>query len=806
MDTLVRDVRYALRGFLRSPGFTLVVLLTVGLGTGTNATVFSFVNALLLRPVTGVADPESLVAVYTSDYSSGPYGDNSYPDYLSIKSEAPALAALAVYDEGPALVKTGDAVLRIGAMQTSPEFFEVLGLRPEAGRLLGRTDAEGGAPLTAVIGYDLWQRAFGGQNIGGISVAVDGAVYEVVGVAPPRFDGLRLGSGVELWTPLGEAARRGARDSRGLSIVGRLARGASLEEAQAQVTAIAARLGAAYPGTNLGTLDRPGQPRPISVLRHTRLHPAFRGDVTLLGTVMLGAVGLVLLIACANVGNLLLARAAVRGREVALRIALGAGHGRIVRQVLTESALLAVAGGALGLLFALWTSDVLPAFFPPEQARMLDATIDGRVLLYTLAISLGSSLLFGAAPALQAFGVMPAASLRGESGATSSARGGRLRSLLMTAQIALALVLLVSAGLLVRSLGNATNADLGFASRNGVVASIDLPLDRGSERGLACFDSALERLRALPGVVSASVADTLPLSGTPRRGFRMEGYERRPGEDGELPLVVVSPEYFSTLQIPLTDGRTFEPADRAGSRPVAVVNELLARQYFGGKAVGRTMTDSRGTEVTIVGVVRTGKYRSVQEPERPVVYYPLAQAYGPQRRVIVRADGDPAALAGAVRRALMEVDRDAAVYRVITLESHLAEALADARLTATLVTACGGLALLLSLVGVYGVVSYGVGRRAREIGLRMALGAQPLHIVRLVIGEGSRILIAGVVTGLLGAVLATRLLQSLLFGVSALDTATFVTVTIALGIAALAAAALPARRALQVDPIAELRG
>lgn len=805
MDTLLRDVRYALRGFIRNPAFTVVVLVTIGLGTGANATVFSFVNALLLRPATGVADPDSFIAVHTSDYSSGPYGDTSYPDYLTIKSDAPALGALAVYDEGPALVKVGDSVLRIGVMQISPEFFDVLGLRPAIGRLLGQADGESGAPLTAVIGHDLWQRTFGGQPVAGTVVSVDGVVHEVVGVAPPRFDGLRLGGGFELWVPLGEAVRRGARGSRGLSVVGRLAHGAALEEAQTQVTAITARLAAEYPETNRGTLEQPDQPRPMSVLRHTRLHPAFRGDVALIGSVLLGAVGLVLLIACANVGNLLLARATVRGREVALRVALGAAHGRIVRQMLTESALLGLAGGALGLLFALWTSDVLPSFFPADQARMLDATIDGRVLLYTLAISLGSSLLFGAAPALQAFGVLPAASLRGESGSTSSLRTGRLRTLLMTAQIALAMVLLVSAGLLIRSLGNAENADLGFATRNGVVASVDLPVDRSSERGLAYLDEAVGRLRALPGVVSASVADTLPLSGTPRRGFQMDGYERRPGEDGELPFVVTGPEYFATLQIPLLDGRTFEPADRAGSRRVVVVNELLSRQYFGGGAVGRRMTDSRDTELTIVGVVRTGKYRSVQEPERPVVYYPLAQAYGPRRRIIVRTDGDAAALAGAVRRALADVDRDVAVYRVITLESHLGEALADSRLTTTLVTACGALALLLSLVGVYGVVSYAVGRRAKEIGLRMALGARPLHIVRLVLGEGSRILVAGVVSGLLGAALVTRLLQSLLFGVSALDTGTFVTVTAALALAALAAAALPARKALRVDPIAELR-
>lgn len=805
METVLRDIHYALRGLLRSPGFTLVAVVTMGIGTGANATVFSFVNALLLRPVTGAANPASLVSVYTSDYSSGPYGATSYPDYLTMKSEARALQALAAYADESVLVTTEDAVLRIGVMRTSPEFFGVLGLRPAAGRLLGPADAVPGAPAAAVIGHDLWQRAFGGQSLVGTTVAVEGVAHEIVGVVPRGFDGLQLGREFELWTPLGENIRAGTRDQRFLSVVGRLRPGADLEEAQTQLTAIAARLAAAYPDTNRGTLEQPARPRPFTLLRHTRLHPASRPDVALLGAVLLGAVALVLLIACANVGNLLLARATTRGREVAIRLALGAGNARVVQQMLTESALLGCAGGALGLLFALWTSDVLPSFFPAEQARMLDATIDGRVLLYTVAISLGSSLLFGAAPALQAFGILPAASLRGEGGATASPRGSRLRSVLMTAQIALAMVLLVSAGLLVRSLENVLNTDLGFAARAGVVASLDLPRDRGSERGLAYFDEALGRVGALPGVVSAAVADTLPLSGTSRRGFRMEGYERRPGEDGELPVVVVSPEYFSTLQIPLLEGRGFEGSDRAGSRPVAVVNELLARTYFGGRALGRRMTDSSGTELTIIGVVRTGKYRSVQEPERPVVYYPLAQVYGARRRMIVRTEGDPAVLVGAVRRALMAVDRDVAISRVITLESHLEEALADSRLTATLVTACGALALLLSLVGVYGLVSYAVGRRAREIGLRIALGARPVDIVRLVVSEGSRIILSGVVCGLIGALLTTRLLQSLLFGVSTLDTGTFVAVTAGLTIAALAAAALPARKALRVDPIAALR-
>ncbi len=804
---LLQDVRYAVRGFIRTPGFVAIALLTLGLGTGANATVFSFVNALLLRPVSGVPDPASLAAIYTSDFSSGPYGSSSYPDYLSLKSETTAFALLAAYAErSPVLLRAGETVERVTPADVSGEFFDVLRLKPAAGRLLGPADANASAAPAAVLSFDFWKRAFSADpSIIGSSVVFNGQPVAIVGVLPERFDGLELGSTVDLWMPL--VPDDASRDSRFLSIVGRLRPGVTVQEAQTQVTVMAARLAAAFPETNRGILGHPDQPRPMVVLRHTRLHPAFReGQAGTIAMILMAAVALVLLITCANVANLLLSRAAARAREMAIRRALGAAPKRLLVQMLTESVLLGLAGAALGLLFALWTADALPSFFPPDQARLLDASVDTAVLLYTLALALVASILFGTAPALSALRPAAADLLHGTSGrATEGRAGSRLRSALVVVQVSLALVLLVSAGLLVRSVANALRGDLGFGTRRAVVANVELPASIDAERGTADLSEAGARVRAIPGVTSATVAALVPLGGGGRRGFRMEGYQRRQGEDTEFPFNSVDADYFATLRIPLLAGRVFDDHDSGRSAGVAIVNETLARRYFAGNAVGRHLTDSGNRVLTIVGVVKSGKYRSVQEPDVPYVYYALAQTYS--RRVVILAAtaGDPAALTDTVRRTLSSFTRDAAIYRVTTLSTHLSQALAGDRLTAALVGSCGTLALILALVGIYGVVSYAVGRRSREIGIRVALGAAPREVVRLVASEGFRVVLAGTVIGLPIAAAATRALASLLFGVSASDTATFIVVPACLLVVAMVAALIPARRSLAIDPVVVLR-
>lgn len=808
METLVQDLRYAFRAFVKAPGFTAIVLITIALGAGANATVFSFVSALLLRPSPGVADPSTLIAIYTSDFSSGPYGTSSYPDYLSLKAEADAFSSMAAYQEGAvALIRVMDTVERVRGTAVSAEFFEVLGVRAAEGRLLGAADMAPGAPPAAVIGYDLSKRAFGLENSAlGRTLVINGRHHTVIGVAPPKFDGLHLGPAFELWTPLVPETGDEARGNRSLSIVGRLRDGVSLTQARTQLDAIATRLGAAYPATNRGTLGHPDQARPMRAVRDTRMHPAFRDEVSMISAILMAAVALVLLIACANVAALLLSRAAARARELAVRLALGATHRRIVRQMLTESLVLGLGGGALGLLVALWTADALPSFFPAEQARLLDARVDGHVMLFTAVVSLVSSALFGIAPALQALRASAIATLRGDSGRVTDGRSGvRVRNALVTAQVAIASVLLVSAVLLTRSLTNAQEADLGFGTRTGVISSIEVPGTTPPERGQAYYREVLERVRALPGVEAASMARAVPVTGTERRGFRMEGYESRPGEDTEQLVNTVERDYFATMKIRLVSGRVFDASDTASGAPVAVVNDVLAARYFRGDAVGRRMRDSSGTLLQIIGVVHAWPQPTAREPPTPVVFYPLEQRYIRRVVLVARTAADPLTLADSVRRLIASVDRDAAVFATTTLEARLAEALAADRLTTALVASCGAIALILAIVGVYGVVAYAVVRRTREIGVRIALGATPLDILRLLMGEGGRVVLMGVAGGVFAALLLTRVLASVLYGVSATDPATFTVVPAVLAVVAFLASCVPARRALRVNPVSALR-
>ena len=468
----------------------------------------------------------------------------------------------------------------------------------------------------------------------------------------------------------------------------------------------------------------------------------------MVGGVLLAAVGLVLLIACANVAGLLLSRATARRREVAVRLALGATRPRLMRQMLTESLLLGAAGGAVGLLFALWTADALPSFFPAEQARMLDAHIDGRVLAFTALIAVGSGLLVGLAPAMQ--GLRSGASadaLRSGGAAVDGRFAARSRLGLVVGQIAVASVLLIGAVLLTRSLTNALGDDLGYHTNEAVLASVEIPSSRPATAIQAFYDSAIESVRALPGVEAVSIARWVPVAGTSRRLFTMEGYTPRVGEDTELHYNAVSRDYFSTMQIRVIAGRSFERSDSRLSAPVAIVNELFADRYFGGKAVGRRLRDFGGKFLEIVGVVRASRRLSLNESPKPVVFYPIEQAPAPTMVIVARTAGNPSGVSDAVRRTITDTDPEAAVFRTVTLESHLAEALVTNRLTVALVGTCGVMALLLAMVGVYGIVAYSVARRTREIGVRVALGARPGQIFRLIVSEGGRVVGVGVATG-----------------------------------------------------------
>jgi predicted permease len=810
VDTLFQDLRYALRVLAKAPAFTAITVLTMAIGTGANATVFSFVSALLLRPAAGVKDPSSLIAIYTSDFSSGPYGSSSYPDYLSLKTEATAFTAMAAeQDDATGVVRVGDVVERVRISSVTGDYFNVLGLQARAGRLITERDTKPDAPPVAVIGYPLWKRSFlADPAIIGSTLVVNARAYTVVGITPERFVGLDIGRTADMWIPqLPLPDTVDERGNRRFSILARLHTKATLPGAQAQVSSIATWLARSYPESNRGTLGAPDAPRPMVALKHTRLPPEFRGMVTTLGAILMTAVGLVLVIACANIASLLLSRATVRDREMAVRLALGAGGRRVVRQLLTESLLLGLAGGGLGLLFSLWTSDLLPSFFPADQAQMLDTTVDSTVILFIIALSAASSVLFGLAPALHAARPATGAALRSGPGRVSdSPMRARMRRVLVAAQVALAVILLIGAALLAQSVVNGMEADTGFARRDALVASVELPRTEFTpEQGLLYYQTALERIREMRGMERASFAQTLPTSRLPRRGFRMEGYQPQPGEGTELHFNVVADDFFETLQIPVLAGRTFDSRDRAGGVRVAVVNEMLAERYFGGKAPGRRLTDSSGVVLEIIGVVSNIVDLTVQSPRTPVVYYPLAQNYESRMTLVAGTADEPLATAEAVRRELQAVDRNVPVFRTTSLSAHMAEASADSRLTAALVAACGLMALLLATIGVYGVIAYAVARRQREIGVRLALGARPWHIVNLVMSEGLTVTAAGILLGLAGAALATRALESLLYGVTPSDPLTYFLVPAVLALVALIAACAPARRALSVEPNTVLR-
>jgi predicted permease len=809
MEGFVRDLRFAGRVLVKSPGVTATALLTIGIATGANATVFGFVSALLLRPAPGITDPRSLVSVYTSDYSSGPYGDSSYPDYLSLKTDATTLTQVSAERSSAAgNLLVGDTAQRVAVSEVSGEYFEMLGVRPALGRLLTSSDISATAPPVVVVGHALWQQTLGGNEaVLGSSITVNGRSCTVVGIAAPAFEGLDLGNAVHAWVPLfAPQDSPGERGNRSLTIVARLRRGATLGEVDAQLSTIAARLAAAYPQTNRGTLQAPTEPRAIIPLHHSRLPPDVRPTVAAIGAVLMAAVALVLGMACANVAGLLVSRTIARDREMAVRLALGAGRSRLVRLLLAESLMLGIAGGLSGLLLSLWTSDVLPSFFPAEQARMLDTSVDAQTVAFIGALAVGASLLFGIFPAIQASRSVSGAALRG-SGQFSDGRGGtRLRRLLVGSQVAAAVILLVCSALLVRSLVNSLVADLGFGTRDGVVASVDAS-ELSDTQALQYYDEVLERVRALSGVQAAAWAQTLPLSRASRRRFTIAAYQPRPGEDMELVINVVSPGYFETMQIPVRAGRTFDWRDRAGGQGVVMVNDLFANRFFAGDALGGRLTDSFGHALEIVGVVQSHKYITVQEPAVATVYYPLAQAPIQGMRLIARVGGRPLAMIDPIRREMMNVNKRVTVFRTIPLANHLNEAVASDRLTASLVAVCGGIALLLATIGVYGVVAYAVARRSKEIGIRMALGARPLDVVRLILAEGFSVTGGGLALGLVGAAIAAQALGSLtpLYGVNALDPMTYAAVPAILVLVTLVAAGPPTRRALRLDPNVVLR-
>ncbi|HEV2706870.1 MAG TPA: ABC transporter permease [Pyrinomonadaceae bacterium] len=813
MGTL-HDMRYALRMMAKKPSFTVVAIIALALGIGANTTIFSFINALLLRPLSGVEDPSTLVAVYTSDYSSGVYGASSYPDYLDFRDQTDVFNGLAAYDDATSSLTMGDLAERVRGLNVTPNYFSVLGVKPAQGRTLDAADERTGAGLPViVVSHEFWLSRLGSDpGAVGRTLTLDGREHTIVGVAPEDFKGTRLGGArAAYWRPLDitPGSGRERRGNRGLDIIGRLKPGVDAAQAQAQVASVMARLAQSYPESNLGTLERPNEPRPVVVSPETRVGPRQQKAVRAVSALLLAVVVLVLLIACANVANLQLARASARRREIAIRLALGASRWRLVRQLLTESLCLAVAGGVAGLMIALWTADMLPSFFPADDAVALDFSLDWRVLAFTLALALVSGLLFGLAPALQATRPDLVPALKDEAGAQGGVlRRLSLRNVLVIVQVALSLVLLIGAGLFLRSLRQMTTADPGFNPEGVVVARFELDDKTAAERGQELYKQMRERVAALPGIRSVSMTRIVPLTGGgQRRSIIIEGYEPQPNEDTELNTNVVASGYFATMQIPFVQGRDFNERDTKGSPGVVVVNDEFARRYLAGQdPVGKRLrTDSESPWLEIVGVVRTGKYRNLREAPLPFIYIPLGQEFQTGMALVARTDGDPQVALAGLRAELRAIDKQIPLFGVGTLSEQLASSLTTDRMIAVLLSVFGGAAMLLAAVGLYGVMSYAVAQRTHEIGVRMALGAQTRDILRLVVGQGMMLALIGVGLGLVAAFGLTRLLSSLLYGISATDSATFAAISLLLATVALLACYIPARRAAKVDPMTALR-
>jgi putative ABC transport system permease protein len=802
-----QDLHYGLRTLAKNPAFTAVALVALTLGIGANTAIFSVINTILLRPLP-YKDPDRLVVVWEDRSKNGFPRDTpaagNFNDWREQNQVFEGMAAIANLSFN--LTGTGEPE-RIDGRRVSANLFPLLGIEPQLGRAFLPEEDQPGVGRVVIMSHGLWQRRFGGDpSVVGRALTLNGQSHTVVGVMPPHFQFPTMED--ELWVPIAftqaEAANRGRHF---LQVFARLKPGVTLEQAQAEMETIAARLQQQYPdsNTNIGAAVVP-------------LHEQFVGNMKPALLILLGAVGFVLLVACANVANLLLARAAARQKEIALRVALGASRARLLRQFLTESVLLGLLGGGLGLLLALWGVNLLGAFIPDEVAQARSVTLDGRVLGFTLLVSVLTGLIFGLAPAVQAVRFNLNEILK-EGGRESAAgrRGNRLRSLLVIAEVAVSLVLLIGAGLLINSFLRLRSVDPGFRTDNLLTMRVVLPQQKYPEHAqrTAFYTEMLGRIEALPGVKSAAVTTNLPLTFKGNSiGVSVEG-KPDPGPDQQRSVVtrVVSPQYFRAMGIALMQGRQFGREDRAGTPPVAVINETMARRFWPGEdPLGKRLTpgEANSTDpndwITVVGVARDVRQFELEAEPKPQMYLSYEQTeYFQPGDLVVSTEVEPLSLAGAVRQAVWSVDRDQPVSDIRTMEDILSTSLARQRFSTLLLALFAVVALALAAVGVYGVMSYTIVQRTHEIGIRLALGAQGRDVLRLAVGQALRLVCAGAVVGLLGALALTRVMSSLLYGVSATDPATLAAISAVLVGVGLLAGYIPARRATKVDPMIALR-
>jgi putative ABC transport system permease protein len=804
-----QDLRYGARVLGRSPGFTAVAVITLALGIGANTAIFSLFNKAILRPLP-VTEPDRIIALNNTKGNGRGFPSFSYPNYKDLRDRNDTMSGLIAYAVAPVSLSHDGINERVWGYLASGNYFEVLGAKPALGRMFSpEDDLAPGAHPVAVISHRCWQQRFGGNpDAAGRNVVINGRSFTIIGVAPPNFIGLEVTYVPEIWFPLmmqGEI-RPGSkalenRKAENLLLAGRLRAGVSQAQARAQLQSIAAQLAGEYPVENEG--------KTIELSPAGLFGTFMRGQVLGFAGVLAGVVGLVLLLVCTNLATLLLARAMNRRREIAVRLALGASRFRIVRQLLTESLLLAVTGGALGLLPAFWLTGAAGRIKLP-MGLSTEMDIDGRVFAFTIAITIVTSLVFGLLPALQSTKPELVSALKDEA-ATGGHHRSWLRGSLVAAQVALSLVLMICAGLVLRGLQRAQLVNLGINPPSAVELSFDLDLqgyDR--ERGREFQQQLLARVRALPGVEAAGAGNYVPPDlHAGIAAINIEGRERSRAEDDPVTgAALAGPGYFQALGTRLLRGRDFVEQDDEKSPRVAVVNETFASLFWKGEdALGKRFrfVGRYDAPIQIVGIVENGKYFSLSEEPRPFVFTPFGQGYMGTTKVVARTSGDTASLIAAIRREVEQLDPHLPIFDTMTLTEHLSLPLLPARIAAGVLGSFGALALILATLGIFGVTSFTVSRRTREIGIRMALGARRSDVLRLVVGQGMTPALVGVGIGLISALALTRLMKSLLFGVNANDPLTFAMIAMLLTGVALAACYIPARRATKVDPMVALR-
>jgi len=819
METLWQDLRYAIRTLGKTRGLTAVAILSLALGIGANTTIFTFINGLLLRPPM-VHDPERLLEVWQRNTTRGSgIGSDmqlSFPEYEHYRDHNSTFTEMGAFTgETPAMIwnRAGEGETLRAAL-VSANFFSILGIQPTLGRgFLPEEDRDATATPVVVLSHAMWEQRLGSDPaIVGKTLTLNGGSYTVVGVAPAAFTGLIVGFSPDVWTPMSmqRAVSPGLnlneRRMHWLLAVGRLKPGVTRQQAAADLAVLGQQLARDFPETNKNLMP--------DVVPVELVPSPFRGVAGGISAVLMAIVGLVLLIACANVANLLLAKASSRRREVAVRMALGANRRRLVQQLLTESVLIAAISGVIGLLLSLWVAPLLLSLRPASLAFVVNVSPDIRVLAFTLLASIATGIVFGLAPALQQSKSNQVENLKDGSAHGGSSRS-RLRNALVVAQVTACVVLLVGASLCLRSLLNARSIDPGFDIRNTVAGGLNVQtFGYDQSRGRAFYARLLERVRAIPGVRSASLADHLPLGQIMRmQGVEIDGYEgsRAPSGMRGLPLdmALVGPDYFDAMGISVLSGRSFKNTDDEKAPPVVMINQQMSERFWPHQnPVGQfvTLMGSEGsrTRAEIVGVVKTGKYASLGEDPKSFFYRPLLQEYEPGAQLIVRTAADTPII-DALRHEVRALDPRMALVGVETLEQHMQLPLFPARAAGLLLGLFGLLALTLAIVGLYGVMSYSVSQRTREIGVRMALGARRIDVVRLILGQGLRLTLTGMAIGVLCSVALTWVLRSVLYGISATDPVSFLAVAIVLTMVAAIASYVPARWATRVDPIRALR-